>query len=171
MYVHTVHMYIDIIYIYTKGKMEKTEKNSGNYHGSFDADIYTEFKYLVGKGNVRKTIEDFMRTYINRQNSQIDGLNLQEINLKIAKTQAKMIKIQSELQEMTLKKQKIEENIEKNKLKKLENERIALENQKKCIICGKILEEFHKTIVVNGKNICKSCYLTPENHQKIREIR
>ena len=57
--------------------------SSGNFHAIFDSETYREFVCIVGKGNVRKTFEDYMMTVISTNNMDSSDVNIKIIDLKI----------------------------------------------------------------------------------------
>lgn len=132
----------------------------GNFHGIFDAETYRQFQIIVGKGNVRKQFEDYMLAVIALHNKDIEGINIQLINLKIEKSTQKMTKMQSELQKLVEIKSKFEENKHKLEENRLEKEKEHIEKLKTCINCGLLLSEKHKFQNFSGGKVCHACFMS-----------
>ena len=140
----------------------------GNYHATFDPKLYTEFVAVVGKGNVKRALEDYMintlavyNKDINKINIKIIGQEIDDLTKKLSKTQA-ILSRKVEIRDRFLKES------EEKELIKLKIEKETIENAKKCLKCGSILSEKHQKVDVKGGFVCKSCWHTAEREDYVR---
>lgn len=110
--------------------------------------------------NISENVEMMLKRLIGVRENDIDGINLELLNIEITALQDNINKETIELREkMTLKEniEKKHKEIEENKLKQ-EKERI--ENSMKCLNCKNTINEklkFHRFAL---GVVCNSCFMT-----------
>jgi len=89
--------------------------------------------------------------------------------MKLKKANQKLIKVQSERQDLLIQLQKIKEQEEKKEEEQIEQEKVKALNQTKCAVCGvpKPNEIMHG---FPGGMICKGCFI-PQNSKRIRQLK
>lgn len=141
----------------------------GNFHAIFDPQVYNEFANNVGKGNIAKNIEDFMRSFNARDKGDVKSINIEILNLEIATLQKQKIKVDSELNSKLTQRERLMAGREKEEKDRLKSEKDKLENAKRCVKCDRIIEEDKKIYNLgNGKVACRACFMT--GRVKIEDI-
>ena len=130
----------------------------GNYHASFDEQTFEDFAEIVGRGNIKRHLEEYMVNVIATTNQDIDGINIRLVNLEIGKLTRELTKIKSKLDSKVAIKTKYEEREEEMKQSKLKEERKKIEQAQKCQNCGKIVTD-PSLLQMDGK-ICKGCFMS-----------
>lgn len=133
---------------------------TGNFHATFDPKTYMDYVKIVGKGNVRSSLEKYMNNIIAYNNQDIDGINIKLIEMDIERLQNSITKLNAELQHKQQLREKYEENRRKNEENRLELEKNALEKTKKCANCGKILNEKMKIEEFPIGKVCNTCFMS-----------
>ena len=136
-------------------KMNKT----GNFHGSFDPNVYMSYVQIVGKGNVTQSLQQYMQTVIATHHQNVEGVNLKILQLEIEDIQKRITKQKAELDSKLVLKGKIEEKAKDAEKQRLEAERKKIEETSKCMSCGNVLgdRKFHE--LKRGK-LCHACYMS-----------
>jgi len=84
-------------------------------------DIWNNFKNSVGKGNIQKTIINFMAHYSNQNNGQ--GLDLQIIEMRLKTLNDQLTKINSVKTDLELKKESILSHTDQEKINTLKDQK------------------------------------------------
>lgn len=106
---------------------------------------------------ISKAISDYLQVLVDRQNQNIDGINIEITRNKIVSLQKKITDLQVELNSLQKDAAKWEDIQEKNEEKRLNEEKEIIESQKKCINCGNIIQ--FKSHKFNAGKICNPCFL------------
>ena len=124
-----------------------------------DAQTYLDFQNAVGKGNVTKSLEDYMVTTVAAQTGDIEKVEIKIIDKKIQKMQKELTKIQAELQKNLSIREKYDKILEEKETKRLQNQKIQIQNQKVCIHCGNNIPEFAKSHQFPKGVVCNGCFM------------
>lgn len=110
--------------------------------------------------NASKVLEDSLTMQLAVLNKDLDGVNLKRVKREMEVEEKELYKKQKKVNEL----RQMIEVIEK---KKLEQEKKVMAEQeekiiksKSCMKCGNIIEKDGKTFDVEGKKVCKSCYMS-----------
>lgn len=133
---------------------------TGNFHALFDAQLYKDFVQIVGKGNITKSLTEYMQNVVATQNQDIEGIDIKLVNLEIEKLQKKISKLQSELQKQLQMKDKYEHLQQTAEEKRLLEEKQRIEAATKCINCGSFLEDGKKSHTFPKGNVCNGCFMS-----------
>ena len=134
----------------------------GDFHARFDPLVYRDFMMNVGKGNVRRTLEQFMNNYNCTCSKDIEGINLELLNLEIVTLQNQKTKLEVELQSKAAMKDKIAERIQKDQEAKLKKEKEIQEAKTRCINCGNSFENEANFTKVPAGQVCKACFMAAD---------
>lgn len=130
---------------------------TGNFHAIFEKETYLDFVSIVGKGNVRKAFEDYMLNVIASSKQDIDGINLQMLELEIDKIKSIISKKQAELQNKLTLKEQIIKQMEEKKQEELQKEKERIQKETTCINCHAVLTEKTAREIIKGVVACRSC--------------
>lgn len=133
---------------------------NGNFHGSFKPKIYREFREIVGPGNIKKSIEEYMSNTINLYKADIGSIDIQILNKEIGQLTHKIAKMQAELshrQELRDKFQKEKENKERQQL---ELKKDKLQKAQTCLNCGQIMPDKIKKHQFPKGTVCNGCFIS-----------
>ena len=155
-------MYICTLIIIYHCKRFFKKMVEGNFHAVFDAETYKKFVQIVGRGNVTRAFQDYMMNTICVQSKDVDGIDIQLVNMDISKLQKEISEKQAQLNEKVQLKTKYEANITEIERKKLEKQKAETERLSKCQNCGQILPEKAKRHKFNVGAICHACYMTAD---------
>lgn len=133
---------------------------TGNFHAVFDQTLYREYMNIVGKGNVARSITEYMQNVVAQQNQDIEGINIKLTILEIDKLQKKISKLQAELLQKTQIKEKYETLQKEAEEKRLIEEKDRIEASTKCINCGNFLEGDKKSHRFPKGNVCNGCFMS-----------
>jgi len=115
-----------------------------------------------------KVIRKLLRDYTNTEAENIEQINIEVLitNIKLQENELSRITSQYNKNVATLK--KIQQQQEEKRLKELEKEREKIEAGKKCINCGKVLEDGHKFHKFEAGKVCNVCFMssTSENYKE-----
>lgn len=132
----------------------------GNFHAIFDPQVYKDYMVIVGKGNIRRTIEEHMMNVIAVNQKDATGIDIKLINMDIEKLTKKLSGIQAELQNKMELKEKYEANKMLEEETRLQTEKEKIESQKKCINCGNMIPEGTKSHTFPKGNVCNACFMS-----------
>ena len=134
--------------------------SNGNFHANFDKDIYSEFVQIVGKGNVKKTIQEYMLNFISVNNQDYDNIDLRILDNEIIKLRKDISKMQNQLGKKLNLKDKYIQKKEEIERARLISEKKLIEESNKCKKCGKIIRAGQiKHKLYDLKVICNNCFL------------
>lgn len=131
----------------------------GDFHGTFDERTYVDYVKNVGKGNVRKKLEEYMRGFNAQYSDDLDGINLELLEVQIVKLQNRKARIEVELQAKMAIVEEAKEKVEAKAEKELAKEKERLETLKKCIGCSRPIAEGEKKSEFPGGFVCHGCQL------------
>jgi hypothetical protein len=124
---------------------------------SIDSDLIEKAKHL--QINMSGEFQRFIENAIAIQNNDIEGLNLQLINIDIVRLQNQKFKTDLELQNLLKKKEVVGAAIKKQEEEKLRNEKEAIQALEKCQCCGDNIAEGMKKHKFAVGYICNSCFI------------
>jgi len=125
---------------------------------SIDGDIAEEYKETVGKGNVSRELEEYMKRIIatKTQSKEYNDIELIKKDIEIKKKSYDTLS--AELRVLNEQKDHIEQQELKKDLEQLQKEAEEKANAKKCVKCNNVVDENRKYTVKNGF-ICRSCFM------------
>ena len=134
--------------------MSKTHANI-----SIDVKVWENAKKQL-RGNISQRIEDYLRHTLNLMNSDIDGLEVQELHQELDKKRGILSEIVADIHELDTKIHTINENIEKKESEQLEKDKQEALKMVTCKHCQipKHKERMHKTSA--DDNLCNGCFLS-----------
>lgn len=132
---------------------------TGNFHGVFEPSVYKQFVHNVGKGNVRKKLEEFMVSFNAQQSGDVDEISIEELNIDIHRLENTKTRIITELESKVAIRDRIKESLENKRKMALEAERERIQNAMKCLQCGKVMKDDHTTHSFDKGIVCNSCFL------------
>lgn len=109
--------------------------------------------------NLSGTFEQYLDSLVNQKNADVDGINLDVLNIQIVRLQTQFNKMQVELQAKLKRKEEVMEKMRENEQRKLEEEKERAEKTRRCANCGKVLEESKKKHDFKKGCICNTCFL------------
>jgi hypothetical protein len=120
------------------------------------------------EGSRSEIIRKFMRDYNNTLKGNLNDINIEILKVQIITLENQKIKIDTELQS---KKNIVEQAIkaqEELRVNKLEEDKKKIEEAKKCLNCGKILEEGMRSHNFPKGLVCHSCFMGVDS-KKVKE--
>jgi len=109
-------------------------------------------------GEFQKFLEKMVMTY----ESDVEGINLELLNIELAKLKTNKMKIDMELQSKLRTKEMLENIIKQKDEERLKQEKEAIENAKKCINCGRTIEEGNTSHKFGKGIVCHSCFMSAD---------
>lgn len=135
----------------------------GNIHILVDPNTYKEFMAIVGRGNLTRTIEQFMLNTIAVNNKDTKGIDIKLLNNDLERLKRKLSKIQAELTQKQKLKEKYEEEHRKAEELALIEEKERIEAKHKCIQCGRIINEAEKIHKFPKGSVCSGCFMAADS--------
>ena len=106
-------------------------------------------------GEFQKFLEKMVLTY----EGDIEGINLELLNIDIVKLKNQKLKIDLELQSKLRTKEQLEAIIKQKEQDNLQKEKEAIESSKHCKQCNKLMLEGEKSHKFSIGQICNSCFM------------
>lgn len=122
-----------------------------------DSDIIEEIRQL--KINISGEINEYLKAILARYNEDLEGINIKLENIALEKAIKKLNHWQSEVKNIQTRITKWEDSQKTKKEEELKKEKQKIENTKKCINCGRILQEGNKFKEFTKGKVCYSCFL------------
>lgn len=135
-------------------------KATKQFQFNCDYQTYIDFQFVVGKGNVTRSLEEYMVSTIATHNGDFEKIDLKIIDKKIEELTKKQAKITSELQKNTQIKAKIEQKMVKKEEDRLKIESEKIKKQKTCAKCGNEIKENDKKHELPKGLLCNGCFLS-----------
>jgi len=110
--------------------------------------------------NMSKALNDYLKRLIIDQEEDLEGVNYELLSIDILKLQNSINQQQAMLTSKIKQKEQIQEQIEKNKTEELEADKKRIEDAKKCLNCGKLLDERQKSHKFTNGLVCNGCFLS-----------
>lgn len=118
--------------------------------------------------NISGMLNDYLKALVLEESKDLDGVNLELLNLEIEKEQDVMKRHQIILQGKLEQKKALENKVKYDNEERLKLEAQKLEASKRCSICGE-LAVFKSHQIAKGV-VCHACFMNPAYGQKIREM-
>lgn len=109
-------------------------------------------------GERSKLVRDFVSNYIAYKSGDMNKIDEQILLRKKVTLDHKKMSVDTELESINQTLSKLKEDREKAEEEKLLEEKERIESAKKCLNCGKILEEAHKKFEFNKGLVCNTCF-------------
>jgi len=122
-----------------------------------DSEVIEDVKQL--KINVSGEINEFLKNLLDTYNEDVEGINIRLERIALEKALKKMNHWQNIAKKKQVLIEKWEEIRQKSEENKLKAEKEAIENSKKCVNCGRIIEESERKNNFPIGIICNGCYL------------
>lgn len=125
---------------------------------TLDIDIIEKCKAL--QINISGECQKFLEKVVNTYQNDIEGVNLELLNIEIVRLKNQKMKIDMELQNKLRTKEMLEEIIKKKEETKLQEEKEQIENANRCDNCKEIKSDQMKMHTFGNKKICNSCFMS-----------
>ena len=129
------------------------------YHGDFNAPIWRDYIAVVGYGNVRKDLENYMIQRVQCVKGLTEDIDLALLQSDINKLEETNNKVTSQLQAKQLLKDKILKRGEEERIKSLEDEKEEREKAMMCLVCGNQINEGKKHHNFKKGSVCHACFM------------
>lgn len=126
---------------------------------SIDLQVWEEVKKIYA-GKVSGKVEDYLRRLINYHKSDINGLEIQEMETELQKETMKFNEIVTNIQDLKDRIDLAKQSVEKKEAERIEKEKEEAMKMVTCTHCKvpKHQERMHKTS--DDDNLCNGCYMT-----------
>lgn len=121
-----------------------------------DADDWDSLKSL--NINLSSEIRDYLRQLRAKNETDVEGINLQLEQQKLKKNMQKLAKIQAEIQKSQENIKKIEEISQKKEEERLKKEKELIKKSTRCNSCNNLLNTKDRIIINDNLIVCKACY-------------
>ena len=129
---------------------------------TIDQDILDKAKAM--QLNISGEFQKFLDKLILTYNHNIEGVNLELLNIEIIKLKNTKIKIDMELQTKLRQKEVMEEVIKKKEEDELKQQKENIEKQSQCQQCKRVLGDKEKKHSFLVGIICNSCFLSSDSN-------
>jgi len=113
--------------------------------------------------NMSKEFQNFLSKYINTYHQNIDGIDLEILNIEIDRLKLEADDINLQLRGKLELKEQIEAKMKNKEEERLKVEKENLEKLNKCIACGHIFNDDMKKYGFRQGNVCKACFVVATN--------
>jgi len=132
---------------------------------TIDGDLLKKAKAM--QINISGSLQEYLEKIIMQNENDLDGVNLELLNIEIVRLQNELNKVQTTLSSKMKLRETIHQKQEERNMQKLEEERQKIEEAKKCFNCGVVNENLKMHNFPVGL-ICNGCY-QGSNGQQIKK--
>ena len=114
-----------------------------------------------------------MRKRIQTSETDVSGISQEMLALEESKLQKALDSLNSKMKGVKEQKEKIAQSIQDVEMKKLQEKKERIENMGKCGVCGSIIADDSKKIIVGQQQFCKGCFFNehPTFMKALKEAR
>jgi len=110
-------------------------------------------------------LRKMVKQYLMNLDEKAEDIDIEILNMEIQHLKTEMIKVSTQLEDRETKRKHIVDRLEEHQKETLQKQKDQIEQAKKCLSCGKPIEEDHKKHKFNTGNVCNGCFLAADNKQ------
>lgn len=107
---------------------------------------------------ISTALNEYLQVLVDRQEQDVDGINIELERNKLSKLQKKASSVQIEINTCQKNILNWENKQQKKEEERLKKEKDLIESQSKCMNCGNPIQ--HKSHKFKVGNVCNACYMT-----------